>query len=140
MGLHNVKSIRSVGQNEWEIQTPRDAGRLIPHYDRASGILDHEFVDPKEGSREVSARIVSAGAKDCVHMITLVKPPSMPEEAFRQGMPLVEEELQMMRRILDRQERSRENAGVSAGGADPQVGQEQESGRSRSGFSDLGRQ
>lgn len=45
-----------------------------------------------------------AGAKDSVYMITLVKPPLMPEEAFRQGMPLVEEELQAMRRTLDRQE------------------------------------
>ena len=102
--IHNVKAIRPVGRNEWEIQTPRGAGRLIPHFDQRSGILDHEFVDPKEGSWEVSARIVSAGTKDSVYMITLVKPPSMPEEAFRQGMPLVEEELQTMKRVLDRQE------------------------------------
>jgi hypothetical protein len=101
--IHNVKSIRPVEQNEWEIQTPRGTGRLIPHYDRTYGILDHEFVDPKEGSWEVSARIVPAGVKNSVYMITLVKPPSMPEEAFRQGMPFVEEELQMMRRILGRQ-------------------------------------
>jgi hypothetical protein len=102
--IHNVKAIRPVGQNEWEIQTPRGAGKLIPHYDRHSGILDHEFVDPKEGSWEVSARIVEAGTRDSVYMITLVKPPSMCEEAFRQGMPLVEEELATMKRILDRQE------------------------------------
>ena len=43
--IHNVKSIRPLGQKEWEIQTPRGAGRLIPHYDQQSGILDHEFVD-----------------------------------------------------------------------------------------------
>jgi hypothetical protein len=102
--IHNVKSIRPAGQNEWEIRTPRGAGRLIPHYEQASGILDHEFVDPKEGSWEVSARIVPAGAKDSVYMITLVKPLSMPEEAFRDGMPLVEEELQTMKRILEQQE------------------------------------
>jgi hypothetical protein len=102
--IHNVKSIRPLEQNEWEIQTPRGAGRLIPHYDQVSGILDHEFVDPKEGSWEVSARIVQAGANDSVYMITLVKPPSMSEEAFRQGTPLVEEELQVMRRILELQE------------------------------------
>jgi hypothetical protein len=101
--IHNVKSIRPLGQNAWEIQTPRGAGRLIPHYDRAFDILDHEFVDPKEGSWEVSARIVSAGAKDSVYMITLVRPSSMPEEAFRRGMPLVEEELQAMKRILEQQ-------------------------------------
>ena len=93
-----------MGQNEWQIQTPRGAGRLIPHYNRRSGILDHEFVDPKEGSWEVSARIVPARTRDSVYMITLVKPPSMPDEAFRQAMPLVEEELQTMNRILDRRE------------------------------------
>jgi hypothetical protein len=93
-----------VRQNEWEIQTPRGPGKLVPRYDRASGILDHEFVDPKEGSWQVSARIVPAGAHDSVYMITLVKPPSMPEEAFRRGLPLVEEELRTIRRILQRQE------------------------------------
>ena len=102
--IHSVKSIRPVGRNEWEIQTPRGAGRLVPHYDRAPGILDHEFVDPMEGSWEVSARIVPAGARDSVYVITLVKPPSMPEETFKRGMPLVEEELQTMRRILEQQE------------------------------------
>ena len=101
--IQNVKSIRPVGQNRWKIQTPRGAGRLIPRYEQEFGVLDHEFVDPKEGSWEVSARIVPAGAKDSVYMITLVKPPSMSEEAFRQGMPLVEEELRTMRRILARQ-------------------------------------
>ena len=100
--IHNFKSIRPVGQNEWEIQTPRGAGRLVPHYDQASGILDHEFVDPKEGSWEASARIVPAGTKDSVYMITLVKPPSM-SQAFTRGMPLVEQELQTMRRILEQQ-------------------------------------
>ncbi|MGD0737640.1 MAG: SRPBCC family protein [Terracidiphilus sp.] len=102
--IHNVKAIRPVGQNEWEIQTPRGAGRLIPRYNSAFGILDHDFVDPREGSWEVSARIVPAGTKDSIYMITLVKPPSMPDEAFNQGMPLVEEELQTMKRILARRE------------------------------------
>ena len=30
--FHNVQAIRSLGQNEWEIQTPRGAGKLIPNY------------------------------------------------------------------------------------------------------------
>jgi hypothetical protein len=102
--IHNVKAIRPLGQNEWEIQTPRGAGKLIPHFDPTTGVLDHEFVDPKEGSWKVSGRIVPADTKDSVYMITLVKPPPMPEEAFRHGMPLVGEELQTLRRILDRKE------------------------------------
>lgn len=100
--IHNVKAIRPLGPNEWEIQTPRGAGRLLPRFQQAFGILDHEFIDPQEGSWAASARIVPAGTKDCVYMITLVKPPQMPEDAFRQGLPLVAEELQTMRRILER--------------------------------------
>lgn len=100
--IHNVKGIRPLGNNEWEIQTPRGAGKLVPHYTQEFGILDHEFIDPREGSWAVSARVVPAGATDSVYMITLVKPTAMPEEAFRQGMPLVEEELQAMKRILER--------------------------------------
>ena len=100
--IHNVKGIRPLVNNEWEIETPRGAGKLVPHYKQEFGILDHEFIDPKEGSWSVSARIVPAGATDSVYMITLVKPPKMPDEVFRQGMPLVEEELQAMRRILER--------------------------------------
>jgi hypothetical protein len=42
------------------------AGSLIPHYDQASGILDHEFVDHGEGSWEVSARIVACGSEGLV--------------------------------------------------------------------------
>jgi hypothetical protein len=99
--IHNIKAIRSLRQNEWEFQTPRGSGRSIPNYHQTLGILGHEFVDPKEGSWEVSARIVPAGPKNSVYMFTLVKPLSMPLEAFRHGMPLVEEELQTMKRILD---------------------------------------
>lgn len=99
--IHNVKGIRPLGSNEWEIETPRGPGKLVPHYKQEFGILDHEFIDPKEGPWAVSARIVAAGATDSVYMITLVKPPKMPEEVFRQGLPLVEEELQAMKRILE---------------------------------------
>jgi hypothetical protein len=105
--IHNVKGIRPLGNNEWEIETPRGAGKLVPHFEQEFGILDHEFIDPKEGAWAVSARIVPAGAEDAVFMITLVKPPGMPEEVFRIGMPLVEDELQGMRRILEQRQGAR---------------------------------
>lgn len=82
--------------------TPRGAGRLAPHYEPTFGILDHEFIDPREGSWVVSARIAPAGPTDSIYMITLVKPPQIPEEAFHQGTPLVEEEFKTMQRILER--------------------------------------
>jgi hypothetical protein len=99
--IHNVKGIRPLASNEWEIQTPRGAGKLVPHYDPAYGILDHEFIDPKEGCWNASARVVPAGPENSVYMITLVKPPSMPTEAFMQGIPLVQQELDTMKRILE---------------------------------------
>ncbi|HUA99158.1 MAG TPA: hypothetical protein VMA34_12580 [Terracidiphilus sp.] len=60
--IHNVKSTRPLAANEWEIETPRDAGRLIPQWEQRPGFLDHEFIDLKEGSWAVCARIVPAGA------------------------------------------------------------------------------
>lgn len=63
--IHNVKGIRPLGNNEWEIETPRGAGKLVPHFEQEFGILDHEFIDPKEGAWAVSPRIVPAGAGGC---------------------------------------------------------------------------
>jgi hypothetical protein len=99
--IHNVKGIRHLSNDEWEIQTPRGTGKLIPHFNAPHGILDHEFVDPREGAWNASARVVSAGPSDSVYMITLVKPLAMPLEAFMQGVPLVQQELDTMKRILE---------------------------------------
>jgi len=74
---------------------------MIPHFEDEFGTLDHEFVDPKEGSSKAAARVVPAGGRDSVSMFTLVKPPAMLVEAFREGIGLVEEELQAMKRILE---------------------------------------
>ena len=99
--IHNVRAIRPLGGGAWEIETPRGAGRLIPSFEEAHGILDHAFVDPREGRWDVPARVVPVGANACVYMITLAKPAAMPEEAFAQGMTLVQEELQTMKKILE---------------------------------------
>jgi hypothetical protein len=101
--IHNVKAIRLVGPNAWEIQTPRGAGRLIPHYSQKSASSTTSSSIRKKDRGKSLRGLCRQGAKDSVYIITLVKPPSMPEEAFSQGMTLVEEELQTMRRILARQ-------------------------------------
>jgi hypothetical protein len=105
--IHNVRSIRPLGDGVWEIETPRGAGHLIPSFEETHGILDHAFVDPREGRWDVPARVVPAGAGESVYMITLAKPAAMPEEAFAQGMTLVQDELQAMKRILERDARNR---------------------------------
>lgn len=100
--IHNVKSIKPLGDNEWEILTPRGPGRFIPHFDLTQGILDHEFIDPREGRWSVPARVVPAGPDTSVYLITLAKPATMPEEAFKQAMPLVVDELRALKSILER--------------------------------------
>ncbi|MGA7339223.1 MAG: DUF1398 family protein [Terracidiphilus sp.] len=99
--IHNVRSIRPLDKDVWEIETPRGAGRFIPHFQPAYGILDHEFADPKEGPWSVSARIVQAGTRASMYTITLVKPAAMPDEAFTQGLSLVEDELKALKRVLE---------------------------------------
>lgn len=100
--IHNLKSIRPEGGNVWIIETPRGEGKFIPHFDQAYGILDHEFIDPKEGSWGVPARIVSIGPKTSLYIITLTKPEQMPFDAFTHGMNLMDDELQTLKNILEK--------------------------------------
>ena len=99
--IHNLKSIRPVGENVWSIETPRGEGKFVPHFEQAHGILDHEFLDPKEGSWHVPARIVPIGTDASVYIITLTKPEPMPAEAFTQGIALMDEELLKLKEILE---------------------------------------
>jgi hypothetical protein len=100
--IHNLKSIKPAGGGSWTIETPRGEGGFVPHFDGAYGILDHEFIDPKEGKWSVPARIVSIAAGVSVYMITLTKPPQMPEEMFAKAMALMDEELQTLKEVLER--------------------------------------
>ena len=99
--VHNVKAIRRLDAGRWEMDTPRGKAILVPHYDRADGILDHEFVDASEGVWRVSARIVPAGPSESVYMITLPKPDPMPAQAFQAGMRLMDDELAALKRCIE---------------------------------------
>jgi hypothetical protein len=99
--IHNLKSIKPGGTGGWEIETPRGPGRFIPHFDAGHGVLDHEFIDPKEGSWAVPARIVAIGPVASVYMITLTKPEGMSAEAFMEGMGLMDDELQKLKDVLE---------------------------------------
>ena len=99
--IHNVKSIERAEGNAWKIETPRGPGRFISHFDTAHGILDHEFVDPQDGPWSVSARIVPLGATASRYQITLTKPEGMPDERFWQGIPFVDEELQVLKSCIE---------------------------------------
>lgn len=99
--IHNVRSIRQVGDGRWEMETPRGTGYLIPHYQKTNGILDHEFIDAGEGRWQVPARAVAAGDGASVYMITLTKPEGLAEEMFWQGMKLLDEELAALKACVE---------------------------------------
>jgi hypothetical protein len=99
--IHNVKSIRKLEGGRWEMDTPRGKAVLVPRFERAGGILDHEFIDAGEGVWRVSARIVSVGPSESVYMITLPKPQRMPVGAFEAGMKLMDDELEALKRCIE---------------------------------------
>lgn len=101
--IHNVKAIRRLDGGHWEMDTPRGKAILVPRYERAGGILDHEFIDANEGVWRVSARVVPAGPSESVYMITLPKPDPMPAEAFEAGMRLMDDELAALKRCIESQ-------------------------------------
>lgn len=99
--IHNVKAIRRLEGGRWEMDTPRGKAILVPPFERAGGILDHEFIDAGEGVWRVSARIVSVGPSESVYMITLPKPDPLPVAAFEAGMRLMDDELQALKRCIE---------------------------------------
>jgi hypothetical protein len=99
--IHNVKSIKPVGNGRWEMDTPRGKGFLIPHYQKPNGILDHDFIDAGEGFWSVTARAVPIADSASVYMVTLTKPDAMPMEAFEGGMKLMDEELTALKACVE---------------------------------------
>jgi hypothetical protein len=99
--IHNVKSIKLVGNGRWEMDTPRGRGYLVPHYQKPNGILDHDFIDAGEGFWSVTARAVPIADSTSVYLITLTKPDAMPVEAFEGGMKLMDDELRALKACIE---------------------------------------
>ncbi len=99
--IHNVKSIKPVGNGRWEMDTPRGRGYLVPHYQKPNGILDHDFIDAGEGFWSVTARAVPIADSTSVYMITLTKPDAMPMDAFEGGMKLMDDELRALKACIE---------------------------------------
>ena len=98
--IHNIRSIE-LCEDAWVMETPRGTGRFVPHFDAAHGVLDHEFIDPREGRWSVPARIVPIGPSASLYQITLTKPEGMPEEMFWQRILLLDEELQALKSCVE---------------------------------------
>ena len=96
--IRNVFASKPVGEDRWEIQTPRGPGVLHIRGVEAYGILDHDFIDPKEGKWTVPARVVplSTGSQ---FIMTLEKPAGMPDDAFELGLKGLDDELGELARL-----------------------------------------
>lgn len=99
--IHNVKGIRDLGNGRWEMDTVRGKGMLIPHYERETRVLDHEFIDANEGRWKVTGRVVPVGRRESVYMMTLPKPDGLPMESFEAGMRLMDEELAALKMCIE---------------------------------------
>ena len=96
--IRNILTSKPLGENRWEIQTPRGLGMLHIRGVEASGILDHDFVDAQQGKWTVPARIVPVSTGS-LFLMTLEKPAGMPTEVFEQGLKELDDELAQLARI-----------------------------------------
>jgi quinol monooxygenase YgiN len=98
--VYNVQAVRPGSGGWWLMDTPRGPGRLRIRPSERTGILDHEFIDAQEGRWMVPARVVAVG-DGVLLMMTFINPDALPDEAFRQGMRLLDEELETLKRLLE---------------------------------------
>lgn len=94
----NVLASTPLSEDRWGIQTPRGAGILRIRSIEAFGILDHDFIDPREGPWTVPARVVPL-SKGSTFIMTLEKPGGMPPEAFERGLRELDDELAQLARL-----------------------------------------
>ncbi|NNM85916.1 MAG: hypothetical protein HKL96_09215 [Phycisphaerales bacterium] len=99
--IRNVLASTPLGQNRWQIQTPRGAGVLQIRGVEAYGILDHDFIDPKDGKWTVPARVIPTSTGSLL-LMTLESPPGMPNDAFERGLMELEDELTRLAQLARR--------------------------------------
>lgn len=98
--VHNAISVKQGDDGFWLMDGPRGTSKVKMNSDKATGVLDHDFIDPNEGHWAVPCRVV-AGNSGAHFMITFTKPPQMPDEAFEMGMKLLDEELLKLKELLE---------------------------------------
>lgn len=97
--VHNVLAVRPGDDGWWLMDTPRGPGRLRIRPDARTGVLDHEFIDAQEGRWSVPTRVAAVGG-GALLLMTFTKPDALPDEEFRQGMRMLDEELEALKRLL----------------------------------------
>lgn len=98
--IHNVYNVKPAEDNFWLMEGPRGISRVKMYSNRQLGLLDHDFIDPAEGHWNVPCRVVASN-NGAHFMITFTKPGPVSDEAFLQGMQLIDEELLKLKQILE---------------------------------------
>jgi Polyketide cyclase / dehydrase and lipid transport len=99
--IHNVKSVRQEDNEFWLMDGPRGTSKIKMNSDKATGILDHDFIDPSEGYWKVPCRVVE-GSLGTHFIITFTKPFQMPDDAFEIGIKMLDEELLQLKENLEK--------------------------------------
>jgi Polyketide cyclase / dehydrase and lipid transport len=103
--IHNVIRVRRGSDEFWLMDGPGGTSKVKMNSQKATGLLDHDFIDPGEGYWTVSCRVVE-GNLGAHFMITFTKPAQMPDEAFEMGMKLLDEELLKLKEVLENESRT----------------------------------
>lgn len=97
---HTVKSAKSSGGGQWDLETPKGHARLTIKADKTSGVFDHVLVDASGHSWTVPGRVVAAGG-GAVLILTFTKPPAFSAHQFEADMAYVDEELAALKRLAE---------------------------------------
>jgi uncharacterized protein YndB with AHSA1/START domain len=95
----NVKSVKPVDGEWWEMETPAGSARLRIRPNVALGTLDHDF-DAPDASWTVPARVVQNGGGS-EFMITFFQPTSFAKEFFEEQVSLVDNELAQLKKLME---------------------------------------
>lgn len=98
--IHNITDSNKGDDEYWLMKGPRGVSKVKMYSNKVFGILDHEFIDPSEGSWLVPCRVI-AGHEGAHFMISFTKPAQMPNEAFKMAMKLLDEELLALKQIIE---------------------------------------
>ena len=98
--IQGVKSVQPGSGGFWDVETPEGPARFKLEGHGASGIIDITFIHGKRYSLTIPGRVVDIGGGS-VFVMVFAKPPVMSDEQFKQSMKQVDEELSLLKRILE---------------------------------------
>lgn len=102
--IYSVKSVEKGDGNYWNIMTPSGPGKMLMRADRDSFVLDYEYISDDMSFWKIPARVVDKG-KGAVFLITLLKPDEMPKEVFEESIKNIDEELGILKKIMEEQQK-----------------------------------